>query len=265
MAESTNNTVLTDITDNGVATITLNRVDKSNAFDASIIQSLTHEIDTLSSDIGIRCLVLRGNGKHFSAGADLHWMKSMANKSKQENQDDAVQLAKLMQALDNFPHPTIAVVHGSAFGGALGLICCCDIALGTESSIFCLSEVKIGLIPATIGPYVCRAIGQRHARRYMLTGERIEAKTAVDIGLLHYLCSHNTLQESLNHILKQILSNSPAAVSKAKTLCQLCDSTPIDTALINETSQMIADIRVSKQGQEGLNAYFEKRLPNWVK
>ncbi|MGF1791971.1 enoyl-CoA hydratase-related protein [Photobacterium profundum] len=261
--------VLCEIDANGIATLILNRVSKKNAFDDSMIESLIHYIDTLSAIPTIRCLLLQANGTHFSAGADLHWMKSMAEKSVKANHQDAQQLAHLMQTLDTFPHPTIAVVQGCAFGGALGLICCCDIVIAQSDSQFCLSEVKLGLIPATIGPYVCRAIGVRYTRRFMLTGERIDANTAQHIGLIHLIVDTETkteasrLEQQIIQLTQAILNNSPAALQQAKALCHACENQPIDKKLIKYTSHLIADIRVSEQGQEGLSAFFDKRQPSW--
>ncbi len=263
--------VLCEIDANGIATLILNRVSKKNAFDDSMIESLIHYIDTLAAIPTIRCLLLRANGTHFSAGADLHWMQSMAVKSVKENHQDAQQLAHLMQTLDTFPHPTIAAVQGCAFGGALGLICCCDIVIAQSDSQFCLSEVKLGLIPATIGPYVCRAIGVRYARRYMLTAERIDANTAQHIGLIHLIVDTEAkanakeyrLEQQITQLTQAILNNSPAALQQAKTLCHTCENQPIDKKLIKYTSHLIADIRVSEQGQEGLSAFFDKRQPSW--
>lgn len=265
--------VLCEIDANGIATLILNRVGKKNVFDDSMIESLIHYIDTLAAIPTIRCLLLRANGTHFSAGADLHWMQSMAVKSVKENHQDAQQLAHLMQTLDTFPHPTIAVVQGCAFGGALGLICCCDIVIAQSDSQFCLSEVKLGLIPATIGPYVCRAIGVRYARRYMLTAERIDANKAQHIGLIHLIVDTEAkakanakeyrLEQQITQLTQAILNNSPAALQQAKTLCHTCENQPIDKKLIKYTSHLIADIRVSEQGQEGLSAFFDKRQPSW--
>jgi methylglutaconyl-CoA hydratase len=261
--------VLCEIDANGIATLTLNRVSKKNAFDDAMIESLIHYLDTLAAIPTIRCLLLRANGTHFSAGADLHWMQSMAEKSVKENHQDAQQLAHLMHTLDTFPHPTIAVVQGCAFGGALGLICCCDIAIAQPDTQFCLSEVKLGLIPATIGPYVCRAIGVRYARRFMLTAERIDANTAQHIGLIHLLVNTETdvkeyrLEQQITQLTQTILGNSPAALQQAKALCHTCENQPLDKKLIKYTSHLIADIRVSEQGQEGLSAFFEKRQPSW--
>ncbi len=185
----------------------------------------------------------------------------MATKTESENLQDAQQLAKLLHTLDTFSKPTIAMVHGAAFGGALGLICCCDIAIGTPESSFCLSEVKLGLLPATIGPYVIRAIGQRQSRRYFLTAELIDAETALSMNILHQTDSQP--REAVNRIIDHLLNNGPQAMQAAKALCLRCDSQPIDHSLIEYTSQAIATARVSSEGQEGLTAFFEKRTANW--
>jgi len=256
--------VLCTISKAGIANITLNRTSKHNAFDADMINTLLGFLSQLKQRHIIRGLILSANGKHFSAGADLQWMKSMASKTVDENKSDALKLAELLFKLDNFPAPTIAHVHGSAFGGALGLICCCDIAISDSEALFCLSEVKLGLIPATIGPYMCRTIGQRQARRYMLTAECFDADTAHQLGIIHKMTNTpKEARELLSQLTNQLLNNSPAALAQAKKLCQLCDSHNIDSELKKKTSALIADIRVSPEGQEGLEAFFTKRPPAW--
>ncbi|KDM91700.1 enoyl-CoA hydratase-related protein [Photobacterium galatheae] len=257
-------TVLCTINRQGVATLTINRSEKYNAFDDQLIAALRHYLKQLARHPDIRVLLLRAAGKHFSSGADLNWMKSMAGKSRHDNLNDAQALALLMHELDTFPHPTLVSVQGSAFGGALGLICCCDIAIGTENTRFCFSEVKLGLIPATIGPYVCRTLGQRQARRLLLTAETVNAKRAQALGILHDVCPEAQLEERLQLEITTLLANSPQAMSQVKLLCRHCETSPINDELIQLTSEMIADIRVSAQGQEGLSAFFDKRPPNWV-
>ncbi|ELB2874624.1 enoyl-CoA hydratase-related protein [Vibrio alginolyticus] len=256
--------VLWHVDDNGVATITLNRAAKHNAFDACTIDLLIHRLDYLALRTDVRCLVLRSNGKHFSSGADLNWMQSMADSTRQDNFIDAQNLARLMETLDSFPQPTIAVVQGSAYGGALGLICCSDIAIASQSANFCLSEVKLGLVPATIAPYVMRAMGNRQARRYILSGEVISAEDAERFGIVHEVKEAKQLENAVDSVIKTLLLNSPDAMRKAKTLCHQCHQNPIDQQLIHYTSKLIADIRVSPQGQDGLQAFLEKRNPSWV-
>ncbi|OLQ87897.1 gamma-carboxygeranoyl-CoA hydratase [Vibrio ponticus] len=246
---------------NGVAWLTLNRPEKHNAFDDVLIANLITKLDELKQDSSLNALVLDANGKHFSAGADLNWMKSMASMSEQDNLRDAQQLALLLHKLDTFPKPTIVIAQGAAYGGALGLICCCDIAIGTPDSRFCLSEVKLGLLPATIGPYVMRTIGQRQSRRYFLTAEVIDSDTALNLAILHHLSYQP--HELAKSITQQLANHGPNALSAAKQLCLHCDNQPIDQALIDHTSQAIASARVSKEGQEGLSAFFAKRSPVW--
>jgi methylglutaconyl-CoA hydratase len=268
--------VLCHIDSKGVATLTLNRLDKHNAFDSKLIKLLNNQLKKLARLPTIRCLVLRANGQYFSSGADLNWMQSMANQSASENRLDADNLALLMQRLDTFPRPTVVIVQGSAFGGAIGLISCCDIAIATDNVQFSLSEVRLGLVPATIAPYVCRAIGIRQARRYMLTAETFDAKTAHRIGLIHTLIENAAgitseeepsngivLNAHLESIVSKLVANSPNALKQAKALCHLCERSPINQELIDQTSQLIADIRISKQGQEGVRAFLAKRPPAW--
>lgn len=263
MKVTLSNELLYDIDPRGVATVTLNRVEKHNAFGSHLIHELSIALDYLANHSKVRCVVLRGNGKHFSSGADLNWMKAMAAQHHDANINDAELLAKLLNLLDHFPHPTLCYVHGSAYGGALGLICCCDIAVADDSAQFCLSEVKLGLVPATIGPYVCRAMGARQARRYMLTAELIDAPTALDLQLIHQLTPAEKAEEAIEAVIEKLLRNSPAALNHCKELIHHCNNKIIDREVINYTSEMIANVRVSRQGQEGLSAFLEKRTPDW--
>lgn len=257
--------VLCDVNEQGVATLTLNRETKRNAFDDLMIRQLLHHLDTLANNSRVRCLVLTAKGRHFSAGADLKWMQSMAAKTQHENQSDAEQLAQLMSCFDRFPMPTIAVIRGCAFGGALGLIACADIALACSNATFCLSEVKLGLVPATIGPYMCRAIGARQARRYLLSAEKFDAETALSIGLIHSVSKDDqTLAAYQDELIDSFLANGPLALKQTKVLCLRCDAQSIDESLIQHTSKLIADVRVSNEAQQGLSAFFEKRLPPWA-
>ncbi len=256
--------VLWQVNDYGVATITINRTQKHNAFDACMIELLIHRLDYLALRNDVRCLVLRSNGEHFSSGADISWMESMAHSTRSENLVDAQNLARLMETLDTFPQPTVAVVQGPAFGGALGLICCSDIAIASNNASFRLSEVKLGLVPATIAPYVMRAMGSRQARRYILSGEEIPAVDAERFGIVHELVAADEIEAALEKVVDSLLLNSPDAMRKAKALCQQCHQNPIDDDLILYTSRVIADIRVSPQGQEGLQAFLDKRPPSWI-
>lgn len=248
----------------GVASLVLNRPDVHNAFDDLMIAELIQQLDSLAANDGVKVLILKSNGKNFSAGADLNWMRSMAKKDYQQNLDDAAGLASLMHKLDTFPKPTLALVQGAAFGGAVGLVACCDIALAEANASFCLSEVKIGLIPAVISPYVMRALGERQSRRYFLTAERFNAATAESLGLVHQVINENTLENSAEQLVQALLQNSPAAVSAAKNLLQQIYNKNINNEVIAHTTQAIAEIRVSAEGQEGLSAFLEKRKPNWL-
>lgn len=244
-----------------VAWLTLNRPEVHNAFDDRMIAELLDALAAVRNNNQVRVLVLRSEGKNFSAGADLGWMRSMAAKNYDENIADAAELSRLMQELDELPQPTIALVQGAAFGGAVGLAACCDIALATSASSFCLSEVKIGLIPAVISPYVMRAMGTRKARRYMLTAERFSAEEALRIGLVHDIAED--LQQAAQPLIEALINNSPAAVAAAKSLAMAVDQQPLNANTRQLTIERIAEIRVSAEGQEGLNAFLEKRAPNW--
>jgi methylglutaconyl-CoA hydratase len=246
-----------------LARLTLNRPDVHNAFDDRMITELLDALDVVANHAEIRLLVLASNGKNFSAGADLAWMRAMASKNYADNCADAAQLSLLMQRLDELPQPTIALVRGAAFGGAVGLLACCDIVLAEASASFCLSEVKIGLIPAVISPYVMRAMGHRQARRYMLSGERFSAEAALAIGLVHELTAD--LDGRLEQLQQLLVANSPAAVKAAKRLALAIDQQPLNDATRQHTVTEIAQIRVSAEGQEGLTAFLEKRTPAWIK
>ncbi|WP_240222168.1 enoyl-CoA hydratase/isomerase family protein [Rheinheimera hassiensis] len=248
----------------GVATLTLNRPQVHNAFDDAMIAELIAVLKDLANNDEVRVLVLAANGKNFSAGADLNWMRSMAQKDYQQNLNDAAELATLMHRLDKFPKPTIALIKGAAFGGALGLVACCDIAIAEENASFCLSEVRIGLIPAVISPYVMRAIGERESRRYFLTAERFMAPKAKQLGLLHEVVGDGELADSAETFINTLLQNSPAALTAAKSLIHNIYNRKISNNVIAHTEQTIAEIRVSPEGQEGLSAFLEKRKPAWL-
>jgi methylglutaconyl-CoA hydratase len=248
----------------GVANLILNRPEVHNAFDDQMIAELIRVLDQLAADDKVKVLTLSARGKNFSAGADLNWMRSMAQKNYQQNLDDANELAALMHKLDTFPKPTIALVQGAAFGGAVGLVACCDMALAEQGASFCLSEVKIGLIPAVISPYVMRALGERQCRRYFLTAERFSADSALAMGLLHQVVAVGELQSQAESLITSLLQNSPAAVSAAKALLHNIYNRKISNNVIAHTTQAIAEIRVSAEGQEGLTAFLEKRKPAWL-
>lgn len=248
------------ITD-GVATLTMQRPDVHNAFDDVMIAELIAALEHIEGDDEVRVLVLNAEGKSFSAGADLQWMRSMAGKDYAENVADAQELSRLMQTLDDLSKPTIAVVQGAAFGGAVGLVACCDMAIAHPRASFCLSEVKIGLIPAVISPYVIRAIGTRQSRRYMLTAERFDADQALTMGLVNTVT--DDLAAAQAQLVKQLRQNGPAAVAAAKQLIADVAEQPLTERVRQTTIERIASIRVSKEGQEGLSAFLEKRSPAW--
>ena len=257
--------VITQIDSRGVAQVTLNNPDKHNAFDDQMIIELTNAFNALAANTNVRIMLLKSEGKSFSAGADLDWMKRMASYSYQQNLNDARALAAMLKALHQMPIPTIARVQGAAFGGAVGLVSCCDIALASSNASFALSEVKIGLVPSTISPYVIAAIGARHAKRYFMTAERFDANTALQISLVHEAVEEPFLDDKVEQLITAILSNGLEAVAAAKQLVFAVSGKVIDSKLIEHTCQVIAGIRVSAQGQEGLSAFLDKRKPNWLK
>ena len=257
--------VITQIDSRGVAQVTLNNPDKHNAFDDQMIIELTNAFNALAANANVRIMLLKSEGKSFSAGADLEWMKRMASYSYQQNLNDARALAAMLKALHQMPIPTIARVQGAAFGGAIGLISCCDIAVASSKASFALSEVKIGLVPSTISPYVIAAIGERHAKRYFMTAERFDTNTALQISLVHEAVEEQFLDDKVEQLITAILSNGPEAVVAAKQLVFAVSGKAIDSSLIEHTCEVIAGIRVSPQGQEGLSAFLDKRKPNWLK
>nr|WP_286267862.1 enoyl-CoA hydratase/isomerase family protein [Thalassotalea atypica] len=258
-----NDLVITQVDRRGVATVTLNNPNKHNAFDDTIIAQLTESFEQIASNKLVKVMVLASNGKSFSAGADLGWMKRMAGYSYEENLRDANALAKMLHALNFMPQPTIARVQGAAFGGAVGLASCCDIVVASNKASFCLSEVKLGLIPATISPYVVNAIGLRASRRYFQTAERFFAEQASKIGLVDEVVLPEQLDNEVERFIQCLLENGPEAVQSAKKLAFDVAYQEITPTLMNTTSERIATIRVSPEGQEGLSSFFEKRSPAW--
>ena len=256
--------VLTTIDSRGVATVTLNNPDKHNAFDDTIIAALTTTFTSLAENTDVNIVVLASTGKSFSAGADLGWMKRMASYTYEENLKDANALAHMLHSLNFMPQPTIAKVQGAAFGGAVGLASCCDIVVASEKASFCLSEVKLGLIPATISPYVVNAIGLKASRRYFQTAERFFANKAEQIGLVDEVTSIEQLDDTVESFINSLLANGPIAVRQAKQLAFDVAHKDITPALMTDTSERIAAIRVSKEGQEGLTSFFEKRPASWL-
>ncbi|MCP5419475.1 MAG: enoyl-CoA hydratase/isomerase family protein [Gammaproteobacteria bacterium] len=261
----TEQTVLCDYeSDRGIATLILNRPELHNAFDDTLISTLTQELVRLDADPDVRLVVLGANGRSFSAGADLNWMRRMADYSYEQNLADARQLAELMRALNAMCKPTVAKVQGAALGGGVGLVACCDIAVATRTASFALSEVRLGLIPAVISPYVVAAIGGRQARRYFLSAERFDAAEAFRIGLVHQVVESADLDATVNAHCQTLLNNSPAALAAAKDLIRAVDGQPVEHALIEDTATRIARIRASSEGREGVSAFLEKRRPSWI-
>lgn len=246
-----------------VARLRLNRPELHNAFDAGLIAELTSSLQTLARDPRVRVVVLEGAGASFSAGADLHWMRGMAAAGEAENRADALALAHLMRTLDELPKPTIARVHGAAFGGGVGLVACCDIAIGTPQAKFGLTESKLGLLPAVISPYVIAAIGARQARRWFATAEIFDALEAQRIGLLHQVVELDQLDATVQGQINLLLKAGPLAAAQAKSLvrriAQGGDAAAIDMA----NADLIAKLRISAEGQEGLSAFLDKRKPAW--
>ena len=247
----------------GFATLWLSRADKNNAFNAQMIRELIIALDELAADASLRFVILRGRGRHFSAGADLAWMQQSAALDYQSNLDDARELAELMYNLARLKLPTLAVVQGAAFGGALGLIACCDMAIGAEDAQLCLSEVRIGLAPAVISPFVVQAMGERAARRYALTAERFSGSRARELGLLAEAYPAAELDERLEDWIANLLHNSPQAMRASKELLREVGPGELTPALRRYCENAIARIRVSPEGQEGLRAFLEKRTPAW--
>ena len=249
---------------NAVAIVTLNRPEVRNAFDDVLISNLTKTLLDLDKDESVRAVVLAGAGKAFCAGADLNWMKRMAGYGYEQNLADASALAAMLKTLDRLSKPTIARVHGPAYAGGVGLVAACDIAIGSQEAEFCLTEVKLGLSPATISPYVVRAMGERLARRYFLTGEVIDAGEAYRLRLLSDIAAKDELDGAINALLGHLVIGGREAQRKIKDLVRAVAAGPKDDAVIADTARRIAEIRVSPEGKEGVASFLEKRKPAWV-
>ena len=256
--------ILTRIDDAGRATLTMNRPEMHNAFDERFVALLTASLLQLEADPAVRLVVLAASGKSFSAGADLNDMRRMADNSREQNLADAMRIAELMRTLNSLSKPTVALVQGAAYGGGVGLTSCCDIAIATARATFCVSEVKLGLIPAVISPYVLAAIGARAARRYFLTAEILDAAEAYRLGLVHEVVNDDQgLAAAADRVTTQLLKNGPCAMAAAKKLIAAVSGRLVDDALISDTAGRIADRRASTEGREGLSAFLEKRKPAW--
>jgi methylglutaconyl-CoA hydratase len=248
----------------GVSVIWMNRPEVRNAFNETMIGELTQAFREQDADHGIRAVVLAGRGPAFCAGADLNWMKKMAGYSQKENRADAMQLATMLNTIYMMRKPTVARVQGPAFAGGMGLVAACDIAVAAQEAEFCLSEVKLGLTAATIGPYVVAAIGERHARRYFLTAERFTAAEAFRIGLVHDIVPMAELDASVNALLGHLVSASPSAIAASKELIRSVARAAIDADMIAATAARIAAARASADGKEGIRSFLEKRKPAWT-
>jgi methylglutaconyl-CoA hydratase len=247
-----------------VATVTLNRPEVRNAFNEAAIAELALAFDELGRNDIVRAIVLAANGPAFCAGGDLNWMKQMAGYSDAENLADATKLADMLRTIYLCPKPVVAKIQGDCYAGGMGLVAACDIAVAAEEANFCLSEVKLGLIPATISPYVIKAMGENAARRYFLTAERFSAAEAHRIGFVHELVKADELDASVAAIVKALVSNSPNAVREAKVLVRDIAGRPVDNALLADTAERIAVIRASQEGREGVASFLEKRKPSWL-
>ncbi len=246
------------------ATLWLNRPDVRNAFNETSIAEITQAFRMLDKDRTVRVIVLAARGTAFCAGADLNWMKKMASYSEEENLADAQALAEMMQVIYECNKPTIARVQGDCYAGGMGLVAACDMALVVDTAGFCLSEVRLGLIPATISPYVIRAIGERASRRYFLTAERFDAHEARRIGLVHEIVIEDQLDHEVDKLVHALLACSQHAIDEAKRLVRDVSGETIEPELVTETVRRIAQIRVSEQGREGVQAFLNKRIPAWL-
>lgn len=247
-----------------IAYVSLNRPDVRNAFNETLITELTAVFNALRPENAVRCIVLQAVGKAFCAGADLNWMQKMASYSHAENVADAGALATMLRTIYECPKPVIAKIQGDVFAGGIGLVAACDIAITAPAARFCLSEVKLGLIPATIAPYVIRAMGARQAHRYFLTAEIFDAQEAKRIGLVHEVAAHGELDAAVKQITDNLLLASPAALAECKRLLRDVAHAPINDALVKDTAERIANVRASAEGKAGVAAFLHKETPAWV-
>ena len=251
-------------TQGGVHTITLSRPEVRNAFNDAVIAELKNAFLSVAQDARVRCVVLAAEGPAFCAGADLNWMRRMADYSRAENLADAGELAAMLRAMYECPQPTIARVQGDVYAGGMGLVAACDMAVSVNTAHYCLSEVKLGLIPATISPYVIRAMGTRAAHRYFLTAERFGAAEAHRIGLVHEVVKADELDAKVAELAHALVSASPNALRACKKLVQDVAEREINDALVRQTVESIADIRASSEGKEGVQSFLQKRKPGWL-
>ncbi len=248
----------------GTLILALNRPELHNAFDEHLIDSLTRVLSDIADDDRVRVVCLKGNGKSFSAGADLNWMRRMADYGREDNLRDARALAEMLRALNALPRTTIALIQGAAMGGGVGLASCCDIVVAADDTRFSLSEVRLGLIPSVISPYVLAAIGQRQGRRLMQSGERFDAAMAHHIGLVHEVVAADQLEQRGQTIINELLKCGPNAQRAAKELVFNVAGKPVEDDIVDYTSNRIADIRASEEGRDGVSAFLQKRKPGWL-
>jgi methylglutaconyl-CoA hydratase len=247
-----------------VAHVWLNRPDVRNAFNDEVIAALTATFTELALDENLRVVVLGAHGKAFCAGADLNWMKTMAGYSWDENRADAQKLADMLWTLDQCPVPVVGRIQGDCYAGGMGLAAICDVLVAVEGATFCLSEARLGLLPATISPYVVRALGAPASRRYMVTAERFSAERAYALGMVHELATSETLDEKVDELVRTLVANGPQATRACKRLVRDVSGVPINDALRGETARRIADIRASDEGREGVQSFLQKRKPAWL-
>jgi methylglutaconyl-CoA hydratase len=247
----------------GVTSLTINRPQRRNSLDPDLIGALAQSFRRLDADRRTRVVVMSGAGENFCAGGDIAWMRRAAAGAPEANEADAAALAEMFSALDRLSKPTVALVQGAAFGGGAGLVACCDIAIAARSAKFCMSEVRLGLIPAVVGPYVVRAVGARQARALFLSAEILRADRALAIGLVHEVAPEGGLSAARERIVEALLLGAPGAQAESKRLVALCGDHPIDPTLTRETAHLLAVRRASPEGVEGLNGFLEKRPPNW--
>ena len=260
-------TLISNTDNRGVLTLCMNRPEVHNAFDADMIQELTSELKSADQNDSIRMVVITGTGSCFSAGADLNWMRSLVSASEEENEIDALRLANLMRSLNYLSKPTIARINGAAFGGGLGLIAACDMTVAVDGARFGLTEARLGLVPAVISPYVIRRIGETNARRYFLTAERFDSQKAYDLGLIQKMVRTEELDDTVESDIKDVLKGGPRAVGHCKQVIFDIAGHDADSQEITDklTAKLIANLRVSSEGQEGLAAFLEKRTAEWVR
>jgi methylglutaconyl-CoA hydratase len=264
LTDQKSNQTITFSKENLVAKVTLNRPEIHNAFNEIMIQELIDVFKNISEDKDVRVVVLTGNGKSFCAGADLNWMKKVVDFSYEENLKESLELAELFYLIYSLPKPTIARVNGAAIGGGAGLVAVCDLVIASEKAKFSLSEVKLGLVPACISPYEVRRVGEKNCRELFLTGERINAQKALEFGLANQVVPHDELDKAVDELVKQLSNSGPNALAMCKTLLQNVPLMGFEEVK-KYTAEMIASLRMSDEGQEGMNAFLQKRKPNWIK